>query len=166
MSQGVCLRCSKERDLHRGFCGACLKQRGVQNALTRESMWWKEQVLEIIRMTANKYSKFTADHVKDLADKMNLPPPHHPNVWGGVFHSALSKGYMYQTGKFTQSTRAKRHASNIAIYTTEKPSESIDWETRAKRAKKAWKKERALRRKLEAKLRALQPSTGEWELPP
>lgn len=138
-----CCLCGLKANLHRGFCGYCLKDQGIQQALDRESNHWKQGALEAIREAAQLHDLFTADHVKDIANNMGLPAPHHPNCWGGVFHSALSKGIMQQTGKFIASTRAKHHRQRIAEYCTKKePTEAekeLDlWKRRAGKARKAY----------------------------
>ena len=116
--RGACQDCSAVKDLHRGFCGNCLKLAGIEQVLVRESAVWKSGALGAIRTTASKYTTFTADQVKDTADAMGLPAPHHPNCWGGVFRSALSKKYMHHTGRFLPSSRAKHHSQCIAEYHT------------------------------------------------
>jgi hypothetical protein len=139
--QGKCRTgCIGIRDLHRGFCGSCLKLKGVKQVLAHESQAWKKEALRAIRATAGRYITFTADQVKDTADTMGLSEPHHPNCWGGIFHSALKKGYMHQTGQFIASTRAKHHKQRIAEYQSGvKPpviqTEEEKWKARAIQAR-------------------------------
>lgn len=131
--------CIGIRDLHRGFCGNCLKLKGVKQVLEHESQVWKRGALKAIRITASRFATFTADHVKDTADAMQLEEPHHPNCWGGVFHSALSKDYMHQTGKFIASTRAKHHKQRIAEYRSGSKPDALTgeekWKARALQAR-------------------------------
>jgi len=140
-----CCLCGLKADLHRGFCGYCLKDKGIQQALVRESDHWKEGALRAIRETATKHTTFSADEVKATAEAMNLPEPHHPNCWGGIFRRALSIGYMHQTGEFVASTRAKHHRQRIAQYATgpKVETEAAKWKRRAyatREAKRKYKK--------------------------
>jgi hypothetical protein len=148
-----CLKCGDTKDVYRGFCGECLKEEGVKRVLARESTMWKSGALKAIRMTAATHKKFTADHVKDTADAMKLPKPHHPNCWGGVFRIALSKGYMHQTGRFLPSTRAKHHSQCIAEYSTKRvKTEAERWKARAYKARdRLWEAQKTIT-ELEEKL--------------
>ena len=149
-----CLRCGLTADLHRGFCGYCLKDKGIKAVLARESSHWKQGALEAIRTTATTRKTFTADHVKDTADAMKLPKPHHFNCWGGIFRTALTQGYMHDTGKSVSSTRAKQHGTKVVVYTTERvQTEAEKWKAIAEEGKRRWHKERKRRRRAEAKLR-------------
>lgn len=132
--------CIGIRDLHRGFCGNCLKLDGVKQVLAHESQVWKKEALRAIHATAGRYVTFTADQVKDTADVMGLAEPHHYNCWGGIFRIAITQNYMYDTGKSIPSTRAKQHGTKVVVYQSGvKPSvtqtEEEKWKARAIQAR-------------------------------
>lgn len=144
MSRGKCKGCTAKRDLHRGYCGECLKDKGIQAVLDKESKVWRDKALYYVRQAAWKYDTFSADEVKALAMLGGLAAPHHSNCWGGVFRLALSVGYMEQTGKFIPSRRAKHHKQRIAEYrsllrSTRKPPTVGQQHEDLKRECKEWR---------------------------
>lgn len=156
MSKGTCLRCGDTQDLHRGFCGECLKDEGIEQALARESAMWKRGALKAIRMTAATHKTFTADHVKDTADAMKLPKPHHFNCWGGIFRTAITKGYMYDTGKSVPSTRAKQHGTKVVVYAAKRVRTAEEkWKDRAYKARERLRAAEKTIEELERKLEAI-----------
>ena len=74
---------------------------------------WKNLVVDIVRAYP-KGTKFTYDKVRSDATLAGVPPPKHPNAWGGAMSAAAGDGFIIRTGLFTPSVNKASHRRMMA----------------------------------------------------
>lgn len=74
---------------------------------------WIYLVKDIIR-SYKKGTKFTYDQIRRDATARGLPPPKHPNAWGGAMSNAAADGFIRRTGVFKPSDLKQSHSRMMA----------------------------------------------------
>lgn len=82
---------------------------------------WMDEALAIVSSMRgswlNEGTDFTGEGLRwYLTRARHLPEPHHPNAWGALIRTAIQRGLLIPTGRFTHMTGPKSHARMTQIY--------------------------------------------------
>lgn len=95
--------------------GMQLKERGIAQVLGNEKEEWKQKALEsLMRFKQVRKTAFTSEDWKAFAQ---LPEPHHPNCWGGIWQSFARKKLIIPSGISVKSIKPSSHAHKIELWT-------------------------------------------------
>ena len=94
--------------------GQELKCQGQDATWQAERAAWRDQALNLIKQFATIHSRFNADQFRRWAAEQGLSEPHHRNVWGPLYTTAASKGWIRNTQDYTQSENPAAHAHAYA----------------------------------------------------
>lgn len=75
-----------------------------------EDLNWREDALDRVEAFARTGEPFTSDDVRE-----GFREPHHPNQWGGIFHTLANRGVIQQVG-FRKSHMKSRKGSVTGIW--------------------------------------------------
>jgi hypothetical protein len=88
--------------------GKKARDEGIQR-VAENSGEWRERAAEMIEAMAERLPDFTADEVREEADRIKLGDPHHANVWGAVMMAAARRGLIEKTMTVRPSARPEAH---------------------------------------------------------
>jgi len=91
------------------------KKRG-QMLVSANAGDWKDLALDVIRDLAQHHAEFTADEVRQAAQALQLPEPHHPNAWGAAMSTAARRTYIVDTGRSRKSQQASANSRKLTIW--------------------------------------------------
>lgn len=77
------------------------------------SDWMAAGLLEISRLSN---WEGTAEDLRLLFLDRGFHQPHHHNAWGGLIRTAIGRGLLLRTGRFTNMRTRKSHARMTAVY--------------------------------------------------
>lgn len=75
---------------------------------------WRASALDIVASVARSHGTFTADDVREAADRVELPSPHDARAWGAILRAAVTAGWIASTGRTARSRY--RHGSPTTIW--------------------------------------------------
>ena len=102
------------KDISQGdlFAGRELRDQGIES-VTENSKRWQDEALQII--AGAQFFQATGEELR-APIVAAIGEPHHPNAWGALINTALKRGLIAKTGRYTQMRRASAHARVNAIY--------------------------------------------------
>jgi hypothetical protein len=117
----VCYACGRtvtldKSRLYQIESGKTRAKKGIKSVLANADPTWKARALNAVRVTAADREYFTADHIHKTCFDLAVPPPHHPNAWGGIVRKAMNDGLMRKTGRFVASQRPNQNGTMIPLY--------------------------------------------------
>ena len=75
----------------------------MSQAMPFEDPNWREDALERVENFARTGVPFTSDEVRT-----GFREPHHPNQWGGIFHTLANRGVIQRVGFRPSHNRSRR----------------------------------------------------------
>lgn len=75
---------------------------------------WRTSALDIVASVARSHGTFTADDVREAADRVELQSPHDARAWGAILRAAVAAGWIASTGRTARSRY--RHGSPTTIW--------------------------------------------------
>ena len=68
-----------------------------------EDIGWRDDALERVEQFARSGTEFTSDDVRE-----GFREPHHPNQWGGIYHTLANRGVIQRVGFRPSHNRTRR----------------------------------------------------------
>ena len=75
-----------------------------------------EQAKAFMKMLPHGWIGTGEDIRRFLIEEMQLEPPHHHNAWGSLIRTAVHRGLIGGTGRWTRMRGPKSHARPTQIY--------------------------------------------------
>jgi hypothetical protein len=88
------------------------RDEGMSRAEAGSGEDWREHAREIVLDVARQKQEFTSDDIW-LA---GLEEPSEPRALGPVLARLKKEGAIFKTGRFVQTARVSRHATDIAVW--------------------------------------------------
>jgi hypothetical protein len=88
--------------------GKAARDEGIRRVAVNAGEW-RERASEMIEGLARRLPDFTADEVREEAERVGLGEPHHFNAWGAVMMAAARRGLIRKTMTVRPSQRKEAH---------------------------------------------------------
>lgn len=82
--------------------------------MANERLKWRNWALSYIDQWARLNDTFTAEDVKNQIIEQ-IGHPHHPNVWGALFSTAVKRGWVTQES-YTRGKLPDAHAHHMIVW--------------------------------------------------
>lgn len=96
--------------------GEQLKQEGMAQAAASMDPVWRADVMRVVAEVASVKAQFTADDIREEAERQGIGEPKHANQWGTVLSSAAKQGICHETTQCVKSKQPQRHSGLIKVW--------------------------------------------------
>ena len=79
---------------------------------------WQRQYIKVAVNYLSRHVFVTGEDIRLECEKRGIGQPHHPNVWGVMFHSLSRKGraWIKPTDEWIKASDPQSHARNIRFW--------------------------------------------------
>jgi hypothetical protein len=96
--------------------GDALKEAAIRKITRHMSEGWRSRALACLHRLAWNAMEFSADDLREMADRAGVGAPHHVNCWAAVMNHGHRLGWMQPTGHVEKSKREEAKSRLVPIW--------------------------------------------------